>query len=119
MTTFEYFADPPKISLPSMSTNVKAPMLTLACEDILGNFLINVTQYNGTLCVKTVAKREDYGSIVIITIKSANPRKTLYKSVLKIRHLSETKIVKSLCEFSQKLCEELYSEFWRTDNNLI
>ena len=84
-------------------------MLTLACGDILGNFLDNVRQYNGTLCVKTIAKREDYGRLVIITIKSANPRKTLYKSVLKIRHLSETKIVESLCESLQKLCEELYS----------
>ena len=60
MISFEYFADksfadPPKISLPTTSTNVKVPMLTLACGHILGNFLDNVRLYNGTLYVKTDA----------------------------------------------------------------
>ena len=67
-----------------MTTNVRAPMITLSCGDILSDFLDNVKYCSGTIGVRTLARRANFGCLVMITIKSSISQKTLYKSVLKI-----------------------------------
>ena len=87
-------------------------MITLSCGDILSDFLDNVKYCSG---VQTLARRANFGCLVIITIKSSVSQKTLYKSVLKIQKSLEIKLLESLCLFLTNSCAKLYSEFWTTD----